>query len=149
MKLAVTVRASENAQKCYTHRRKGLNWRAESTQGARIVLYSPDNSSQMLIRSIECIILSPFFKRQLSYARRMTSQGPRINGALKSGDLPVEVWAKIASYLSLKQWAKASGTCRSTRLVRLQNLGFSRGLPEKGASCAVLQLTLAKTLLFA
>lgn len=49
-------------------------------------------------------------------------------------DLPVVVWAKIASLLSLKEWAKVSGLSRSTRAVRLKTLSISKGVPPAGAS---------------
>ncbi|BDA45357.1 hypothetical protein COCOBI_07-1440 [Coccomyxa sp. Obi] len=64
---------------------------------------------------------------------------------LKGVDLPTEVWAKIAAQMSLWDWARASGTCRSTRAVCVKNLTIKRH-PAAGVQWASRMLDLAEAL---
>ena len=49
--------------------------------------------------------------------------------------LPEEAWLKIASHLSLKEWAKAAGTCKQLWNLQLDIIGLSdfQLPPQKGA----------------
>ena len=47
-------------------------------------------------------------------------------------ELPEAIWENIASHLSLKDWAKASGTCRVTSKIHLQKIDVSRVTPKEG-----------------
>ncbi|BDA48226.1 hypothetical protein COCOBI_11-4860 [Coccomyxa sp. Obi] len=64
---------------------------------------------------------------------------------LGRADLPMEVWARIAAHMSLQDWAKASGTCRSTRAVRLKNLNIKHS-PAPGVQWASRMLDGAEAL---
>ena len=44
----------------------------------------------------------------------------------------MEVWAKVASFLPMRDCAKASGTCRRMRAVRLKTISFPKALPAEG-----------------
>ena len=52
---------------------------------------------------------------------------------LRKVDLPVEVWARVAAHMSLKDWARASGTSQSTTAVLLKALNL-RHIPAAGDS---------------
>ena len=39
--------------------------------------------------------------------------------------LPTELWAKVAGFMSNKDWAKASATCRATKAVEMQKIYLS------------------------
>lgn len=43
--------------------------------------------------------------------------------------LPIESWQKIASYMSIRDWAKVSGSCRSTSHMPLMKIQLT-GLDE-------------------
>lgn len=38
------------------------------------------------------------------------------------GNLPNEIWQQIASYLTLREWAQFSGTCKATWSLQLQDI---------------------------
>ncbi len=50
--------------------------------------------------------------------------------------LPDEIWQKIASHMSIKDWAKASGMCKTTWILQLHSVKVtgsqSLGVPGKG-----------------
>ena len=51
-------------------------------------------------------------------------------------DLPVEIWARIARFMELKEWAQACGTCCAsfaarTVIAAVQPTSFGAGVPEQ------------------
>ncbi len=73
---------------------------------------------------------------------RMTDTGMdgALSGLAESGcsrepvALPESVWAHVASYMSVRDWARVSGTCRITTKVKLQSMDLTDGFPNSGAS---------------
>ncbi|BDA45359.1 hypothetical protein COCOBI_07-1460 [Coccomyxa sp. Obi] len=66
-------------------------------------------------------------------------------GKLKKVDLPAELWARVAAHMSLRDWARASGTCRSTKAVCLKNLTI-KNIPAAGVQWASRMLDTADVL---
>ncbi|BDA43856.1 hypothetical protein COCOBI_05-0360 [Coccomyxa sp. Obi] len=53
--------------------------------------------------------------------------------------LPIELWHRIASHLSTKEWARASGTCRQLRQLQQEHLNI-RARSADGSISALLWL---------
>ena len=43
--------------------------------------------------------------------------------------LPAEIWQKIASFLTLREWAKACGACRTTWNLQLLRVSMTESMP--------------------
>ncbi|BDA45355.1 hypothetical protein COCOBI_07-1420 [Coccomyxa sp. Obi] len=65
---------------------------------------------------------------------------------LKEADLPAELWARVSAHMSLRDWVRVSGTCRSTRAVRLKKLTINRKTPAAGVQRASRMLESAEAL---
>ena len=52
------------------------------------------------------------------------------------GALPDSVWAQISSCMSLRDWARVSGTCKATMRVKLAEMEIADDFPRSGAGIA-------------
>ena len=50
-------------------------------------------------------------------------------------ELPEPLWAKIASHMSIKDWAMVSGTCKTTFELQPRTINIPSAIPAAGYTC--------------